>query len=77
MVCLFCLRVTIDGIPISGDTEQAKNVRDIICKYFWFNVSKSKKNLALIQFDGKFFYVAEKYNWFDGKLCVFRLLDKS
>lgn len=39
MVCLFCLRETNDGISINGESQEAKNARKTIAKYFWFDVS--------------------------------------
>lgn len=39
MVCLFCQKETNDGISIHGASELATNARNIIAKYFWFDVS--------------------------------------
>lgn len=39
MVCLFCQKETNDGISIHGSSELATNARNIIAKYFWFDVS--------------------------------------
>lgn len=41
MVCLFCLRETSEGISISGISEEATKAREIVVKYFWFDVSSS------------------------------------
>lgn len=36
--CLFCLKVTNDGIEIFGQIGKTLNVWEIIVKYFWFDV---------------------------------------
>lgn len=39
ILCLFCLSDKIDSIPLHGETDEAQNARNIIAKYFWFDVS--------------------------------------
>lgn len=39
MVCIFCVKESSDGIILFGDSDEAKTARNIIVKYFWFDVS--------------------------------------
>lgn len=40
MVCLLCLKETDEAISTYGQSEVAGITREVIAKYFWFDVSR-------------------------------------
>lgn len=60
MVCLLCLEETShlnDEILIFGESDVAKNARNIIVKYFWFDVSHFIPLLSFIRYHKVFFFL--------------------